>query len=578
MGWRLALSGPGWATEGYTSVDGRTKRRGGMKPRVQPGPAVMIEQTVRELLDEKVVLDIEGIDRLYLNLYQPMLQTGGGVATFFKGHRGAKVASTVLMAPMSHAFVKSIQDFATREGVEIVPFAPHQRKDDVTQQRLANFSRPEGVLYIGKAQERFASFRVIKKISEHTGQPYPWLTRSAVMCNHYYFYLVDADFGPLFIKFASYFPYTARVCLNGHEYAKRQLTKEGIAFEALDNGVLSCADPVRLQQILTELTETKIAALVAKWRARLPDPFTAADHAAGFNPQLSILQAEFSRTQVFDRPLSGRHLFEEVIRENLDLGRPEKVSLIFNRRITKRTPGTFHTRVITQGVIPSLHVSYKSSKIKQYFKEGRALRTETTINNTRDVGIGRNLNNLPALRAIGFAANRRLLDVETIAQDCFLAEGVFDQVTQPQVVAGQRAAGLHFDDPRVLALFTTLCLFLTQPDGFRHASLRDWMAQALGVPIAAYSTGRMTYDLRRLRLHGLIERIPQSHRYRVTDLGLRVALFFTKVHSRILRPGLSQLFDGCPKAPHRPIATAMGRLQQAFTDLFDQAKLAPLQT
>jgi hypothetical protein len=578
MVWRLALSGPGWATEGYTSVDGRTKRRGGMKPRVQPGPAVMIEQTVRELLDEKVVLDIEGIDRLYLNLYQPMLQTGGGVATFFKGHRGAKVASTVLMAPMSHAFVKSIQDFATREGVEIVPFAPHQRKDDVTQHRLANFSRAEGVRYIGKAQERFASFRVIKKISEQTGQPYPWLTRSAVLCNHYYFYLVDADFGPLFIKFASYFPYTARVCLNGHEYAKRQLTKEGIAFEALDNGVLSCADPVRLQQILTELTETKIAALVAKWRARLPDPFTAADHAAGFNPQLSILQAEFSRTQVFDRPLSGRHLFEEVIRENLDLGRPEKVSLIFNRRITKRTPGTVHTRVITQGVIPSLHVSDKSSKIKQYFKEGRALRTETTINNTHDFGIGRNLNNLPALRAIGFAANRRLLDVETIAQDCVLAEGVFDQVTQPQVVAGQRAAGLHFDDPRVLALFTTLCLFLTQPDGFRHASLRDWMAQALGVPIAAYSSGRMTYDLRRLRLHGLIERIPQSHRYRVTDLGLRVALFFTKVHSRILRPGLSQLFDGCPKAPHRPIATAMGRLQQAFTDLFDQAKLAPLQT
>jgi len=179
----------------------------------------MIEQTVRELLDEKVVLDIEGIDRLYLNLYQPMLQTGGGVATFFKGHRGAKVASTMLMAPMSHAFVKSIQDFATREGVEMVAFAPHQRKDEVTQQRLANFSRPEGVLYIGKAQERFASFRVIKKISAHTGQPYPWLTRSAVMCNHYYFYLVDADFGPLFIKFASYFPYTARVCLNGHEYS-----------------------------------------------------------------------------------------------------------------------------------------------------------------------------------------------------------------------------------------------------------------------------------------------------------------------------------------------------------------------
>jgi hypothetical protein len=535
----------------------------------------MIGQTVREVLEGKVVLDIEGIDRLYLNLYQPMLQTGGGVATFFKGHRGAKVASTTLMAPMTHTFVKAIHDFAQHEGVEIVAFEKGQRKDEVTRERLKTFGAAEGVLYIGTAQERFATFRVTKKISVHTGQPYPWLTRSTVMCNHYYFYLVDEDFGPLFIKFASYFPYTARVCLNGHEYAKRQLTKEGIAFEALDNGVLSCADPVRLQQILDELDETKIEAMVRKWLSRLPDPFTAADHAAGFNPKLSILQAEFSRTQVFDRPLSGRHLFEEIIRENLDLGRPSKVSLIFNRRINKRTPGTFHTRVVTQGVIPSLHVSYKFSKIKQYFKEGRALRTETTINNTHDFGVGRSLTNLPALRAIGFNANRRLLEVETLSQDCTLAEGVFDQVTHPQICNDQRAAGLRFDDARVIALLQVLCLFLGLPEGFRNASMREWMAQALAVPVDAYSPGRMTYDLRRLRLHGLIERIPHSHRYQVTDLGIRVALFFTKVHSRILRPGLSQLFDGCPKAPNRPIATAMHRLNQAFAALFDQAKLEP---
>lgn len=535
----------------------------------------MVEHTVGELLKNQVVLDVEGIDRLYLNLYQPMLQTGGGVATFFKVHRGAKVASTVLMSPMSHAFVKGIHAFAKREGVEIVAFAKGQRKDEVTRERLARFTAAEGVLYIGTAQERFATFRMIKKINERTGQRYPWLTRSTVMCNPYYFYLVDEDFGPLFIKFSSYFPYTARVCLNGHEYAKRQLAKEGIAFEALDNGVLACADPLRLQQIMDELTEGKITSVVAKWLARLPDPFTAADHVAGYTPRLSILQAEFSRTQVFDRPLSGRHLFEQIIRENLDLGRPSKVSLIFARRINKRTPGTFHSRVITHGVIPSLHVSYKSSKIKQYFKEERALRTETTINNTHDFDLGRGLTNLPALRAIGFAANRRLLEVETIAQDCALAERVFDQVTQPQQVDGQRAPGLHFDDPRVLALLQVLCLFLAQPAGFRNATMRDWMAQALGIPGAAYSPGRMTYDLRRLRLHGLIERLPHSHRYRVTDLGLRVALFFTKVHSRILRPGLSQLFDGCPNASNRPVATAMRRLHQALADLFDQAKLEP---
>ena len=147
----------------------------------------MLDQTVGALLNDYVTLDIEGIDRLYLNLYQQRLQTGGGVATFFKAHRGAKVASTVLMAPISHAFVKAIEAFVNREGVDLVTFAKGQRKDDVTRARLSAFSRPEGVLYIGKAQARFASFRMIKKISIHTGQPYPRFTRGTVMCNHYYF-------------------------------------------------------------------------------------------------------------------------------------------------------------------------------------------------------------------------------------------------------------------------------------------------------------------------------------------------------------------------------------------------------
>jgi len=134
------------------------------------------------------------------------------------------------------------------------------------------------------------------------------------------------------------------------------------------------------------------------------------------------LQAEFSLTQVLDRPAAGRLFFEEIIRENLDIGRPSQVQLIFRRRVNTRTPGRFRTRVITEGVIPSLHVDYKSSRIKQYFKLNCALRTETTINNTRDFGIGKRLKNLPALREVGFQANRRLLDVQTIAHDCFIGQ------------------------------------------------------------------------------------------------------------------------------------------------------------
>ena len=182
--------------------------------------------------------------------------------------------------------------------------------------------------------------------------------------NHYYLYCVDQNFGPFCLKFCSYFPYNAKLCLNGHEYAKRQLEREGIAYEALDNGIRSCADPKRLQQICDSLSAAKIDALLRKWLGRLPHPYPAADRAAGYRYQLSIWQIELSLTQVLDRPVSGRMFFEQVIRENLELGRPKQIQLILDRSITKATPGPFRTRVITDGVIPSLHIDYKGTRIK----------------------------------------------------------------------------------------------------------------------------------------------------------------------------------------------------------------------
>lgn len=356
-----------------------------------------------------------------------------------------------------------------------------------------------------------------------------------------YFYGIDEDFGPFFLKFCTYFPYNAKLCINGHEYVKRQLAKEGIPFEALDNGVLSCANPTRLQQLCDGLSAHKIDALLRKWLTRIPHPFTPEDRAAGYRYDISILQAEFSLTQVLDRPSTGRVFFEEVIRENLDIGRPDHVQLIFERRITKQTPGRFRTRVITEGVTPSLHIDYKRSRIKQYHKEGRALRTETTINDPHDFDIGKRLSNLPALRRIGFQANRRLLDVQRISQDCALGEDAFHGVNDPIEVDGQRASGLRFADVAVQALLSALLVFRLLPRGFSNRDLRDHWAALLGKGPDDMTPGQMTYHLRRLRLHGLIERIPGTHRYQVTRLGWRTALFCTRTYNRILRPGLAQI-------------------------------------
>jgi hypothetical protein len=531
-----------------------------------------VPRTVAEVLREHVTLEVEGIDRLYLNVYMSDLQREQGVVWFLRHHRGHPFASSALMDPISKAFSAAIDGFVQQQHVPLLSFAKGQRKDDLAAEYRAAFTGKEGVLFVGKAQEKTPVFRTEKRTNPTTGKKYPWIVRSTAMVNHYYFYCIDEDFGPFFLKFCSYFPYNAKLCLNGHEYVKRQLAKEGIAFEALDNGILSCADPQRLQQLCDGLSAAKIDALLRKWLARLPHPFTAEDRAAGYRYEISILQAEFSLTQVLDRPLTGRIFFEEVIRENLDIGRPDHVQLVFKRPITKRTPGRFRTRVLTEGVTPSLHIDYKGCRIKQYHKEGRALRTETTFHNTLDFKIGKRLHNLPALREVGFRANRRLLDVQQVSHDCAIGEEVFREVTRPIEVQGQRASALRYADPCVLALFSALLVFRLLPRGFANHELREHLAPLLGEDPSALTQGRMTYQLRRLRLHGLIVRRPGSHRYDVTSHGLRIALFFTRSYARVLRPGLSELSQTAGP-PDTQLRRAADQFEAAMDQYVARAKL-----
>lgn len=532
-----------------------------------------VARSVADVLRDHVVLELEAIDRMYLNVYVPHLQTVRAVVGYLRVHRGQRFASTTAVVPMSEAFVRNIEQFADDEAIDLVSFQKRERKDDVTQRYLRSFRKREGVVYVGKAQEKARIMRTERRRSRVTGATYPWIVESTAMVNHYYFYCVDEDFGPFFLKFCSYFPYNAKLCINGHEYLKRQLTKRGVKFEALDNGIKSCADPKLMQRLCDRLSADRIDRLLRKWLRRLPHPFPPRDRAAGYRYALSILQAEFSLTQVLDQPVTGRIFFEEVIRENLDLGRPSQVSLVFDRKVIRRTPGRFRTRVITDGVVPSLHVDYKKSRIKQYHKDGQALRTETTINDTRDFAIGRRIENLQELRKIGFAANRRLLDVQRIGHDCFIGEASFQDMQRPVTVDGQRAAALRFADPRVQALLHVLLLFVLVQGTFAHSDLREHLAPLLGQKPSQLTPGRITYDLRRLRLHGLIERIPKSYRYRITAKGLRTAIFYTRLYNRALRTGLA-IISQRPIDYRLPIAKSIRAAEVAVNNWYDDEKLA----
>ena len=340
-----------------------------------------LPRNVSEVVAEHVTFEVECIDRMFLNVYVPGLQYPAGLVGYVHRQLGLPIALTAPLAKITDRFAAAVHRYARERQVPWVDFVKGQRKDDVMHQQLAEFEaagRTQGVVFIGRAQEKTSLFRTERRHNAD-GRPYPWIVKATGVINHFYFYCVDEDFGPFFLKFCSYFPYNARLCLNGHHWAQRQAAKAGIAHEAMDNAFAAVDDPAALQAICDRLGPEQIDALLRKWLAILPHPFSPADRDAGYRYDLSILQAEFSLTQMLDQPVSGRVFFEQVIRDNLDLGRPDQVGLIFDRRIhrgrKRPTPGRFRTRVITAGVTPSLHVDYKHATIKQYHKHGRALRS-----------------------------------------------------------------------------------------------------------------------------------------------------------------------------------------------------------
>ncbi|SRR6266545_1212448 len=536
---------------------------------------------VETLLRDHVTLQVDCIDRLYLNGYVPTLQRPGNLWWFFKEHRRCPIFSPMLLKKMVDTFLADIAAFADRNRIPVVHFAKHQRKEEVARQYLRRFRHPEGVVMIGVAQEMVPGFRIVQtqrrprqRAPRKGPAPNFSIYRGSVHVNQYHFYILDRDFGLTFIKFSSYMPFGVRVWVNGHEWAKRQLERRRVRYQGLDNGFLACDDPKALQGVCDSFSADHVDAFFRKWLARLPHPFTREDREAGFHYQLSMLQMEVSLTQVFDRPQHGRQFFEEVIRDNLDLGRPDRVQLLFQRQVRRNTPGLRRTQVITSGVEPSIRFDYKRTRVKQYFKLERALRTETTFNDSYDFGIGRNLRNLSRLRTIGRHVNHRLLTLERVAQNCAIASQTVERIVLPTVDEGQRAPALRWGDPRTTALLSALCGFILAPEGFTNRSLRDRVGALHDPGPRGYTQARMTYDLRRLRLKGLVTRLPKRNRYVLTPLGRRVALFMTKSFVRIVRPVLHRVDPELPADSTDDLRQAWLACDRSLNAAIAQAHLA----
>jgi hypothetical protein len=471
---------------------------------------------VSDLLDGHVQLDLECLDRIYLNAYIPNLQCGGQVLNFITKHLRQPIASPAVLAKIGEQFRAAVCSFCDTRQIPVLHFKSKDRQIEIVKPYFDEAQQP-GVVAVGVAQEFQSVFTAYKRAHKGGGPPYFAFEKADRRVTAYYFYILDAEFGPAFIKLCSYFPYPGKVWVNGHEWAKRQAAKAGLCFTELANGFSSCENPRRLQSICDRLGPNQVLMFFEHWMKVIPTPLGRKDRLAGYFWELSMRQVEVSRTLVFDAPRHARAFFEAVVQDNLDIGRPDEVKLIFARQIRSTTKGEFASKVVTRGTDVTINAFYKHSRIKEYLKEGRALRIETVVNSPTDLGVQRRLTNLAELVTKAKAANRRMLDVQRAGQGCAIETALFERISQPSLEEGQRTGALRFGEPRTMALAGALCVSLNTVVGFTNRSLRAQVSQLLGAP---YSSAQMTYDLRRLRLKGLVERVPGSHRYKITGAGL----------------------------------------------------------
>ena len=463
--------------------------------------------------------------------------------------------------------------FAEEEHIPVVRFSKTDRKIEKMRPYIAAQAKTgrSGVAAIGVAQEYANVFTGTQRDAPN-GIPWFSFYKADRRVNCYYFYLWDDDFGPAFIKICAYFPYPAKIWINGHEYAKRQATHAGIGFTELSNGFAATEDPTGLQKICDQLGPATIEEFAQRWFAVLPLPLTEHDQASGYWWELSMRQIEVSQTIVFAQPRHARGFFEALVADNLDIGRPEQVELIFSRYPVRRgrppsQQKVFKTKVVTRGVDVTINAFYKHSRIKQYLKDGRALRVETVINDAHDLGCQRRLHNLPELQTRARAVNRRLLDTERVGQGCVLASPAFERIAHPTTtVDGRRAPALRFGDPRVQALAGALATTMLAVTGITNKSLRALMTGLLG---GGYTMNRASYDLTRLRRNGLIARVEGRNLYRLTNDGLAFAIFYTKVHNRLLRPLMA---TGRPQTPP-PVRAAIRTLNAHIDARLADARL-----
>jgi hypothetical protein len=488
-----------------------------------------------------------GFDRILLNAIIQPLQRPAIIVGYLDKCRNAPPLEPKYFRQISQDYHDWVKEFAAEEMAKIVEPPKGVRREDWVEPYYRRLGSRQGVAVILKSRE---NARVAVSYASKTGGHRIEVYSRFVW--QYYFYVRDEDFGRIFLRICPYFPFNARVCINGHEYLAERMRRLGISFRKEANAFLTCSDPKRLQKLSDALSGEEINDCMGEWLRRLIPFFTEEDYRrGGCTHRLFLSQVEYATNIIFHRRAALDEMSERLLDLNRTIGKPEKLSVIFGRRVTKRYRGELKTQISDHHLgNPVIRSEFKRSSIKQYVRDHLLLRTETTSNNTRDLGIGKSVKNLGELRETMKGVNDRYVGIQQDVLETYVDRGELRRLREPTVSkSGRRMPGVKLDDPRLLALMGTLIRFPigVSTQGFRTKDLHEDMARALGKTQETYTLSQLRYDLAKLRVKDLVVKVPGSQRYRLTREGYRICVLFVKLNERIYAPLVAGTLEPFPE-------------------------------
>jgi hypothetical protein len=527
-----------------------------------------------ELLGHHVQFTSTAWDRIVLNGYLDRLQRPENLVYFFREVVGAPCITPEVLMSRTAPYRAWMAQYTEEHGIPVVPAPKDQRKEDVVAPFYRRFKDSAGVVCVVTGVEQGRTFvSYTPRYAPASGDAnYRLIHAARKRFLHYYFYILDPVLGPMSLRVGTFLPFTRACFLNGHAFLAQELTRHGIDFRKDDNAFLAVDDLAALEAAAERLTPRLIEQRCNYWAQRLAPAFSAAERAAlPLAYRSSIAQIELATDVIFRRSAPLKALFRRATELGILVGGADRTTHLFGRRITHRYGGKLQTVLDRRNEgQPILRSYYQTSFVKQYEKGDRLLRTETCLNDTHHLGIGRSLAHLPELGERMAATNTRYLNVQAELLASTVDGGELAALARPVHVGQRRVPGLKLEDERVIRLLEGLL----HPGSF----VADWSSREVHTRLVArhrlsgtaYRLSQLRYDLGKLRAHGLVERLGTSRRYRLTPRGLKLGVLLVKLRTRLLGPLTTLAVDQQRRRPTRhpsAVEAAFGQVDAALDHL-----------